>query len=210
LRAVIARGVPVDIYFKKTGNWDKTDRASRAQNAPLREDISELESWRAHVLLVPDTHAKVFIIDEYVLFDGTINPMSHVKNKERIHWWVDPDMVREAIAMHGLDICPACFPPFPVFGSDGASLEARAKFVGAVLREFRQARGLSQDELCTLTGSSQRVVSAIENATHNPTIGSINKLCMGLDLVLVPVPWIAFGAFLKILRVFRTRNRVPK
>jgi transcriptional regulator with XRE-family HTH domain len=60
--------------------------------------------------------------------------------------------------------------------------------IGSLLRQRREASGISQRDLADLTGLSVHTISDIELAKGNPTLEVIGKLCdcLGLELVLQP------------------------
>jgi hypothetical protein len=47
---------------------------------------------------------------------------------------------------------------------------------GTLLRIVRQRRGLSQEELARLAGTSQPVISAYEHGRRDPTFGTLRRL----------------------------------
>lgn len=54
------------------------------------------------------------------------------------------------------------------------------KLVGRNVRQLRQARGLSQEELAFEAGLDRTYVSGIERGVRNPTVTIIGKLARGL------------------------------
>ena len=60
--------------------------------------------------------------------------------------------------------------------------------IGSLLRQRREASGISQRDLADLTGLSVHTISDIESAKGNPTLDVIGKLCdcLGFELVLQP------------------------
>lgn len=55
---------------------------------------------------------------------------------------------------------------------------------GRAVREVRARRGLSQMGLGRAAGSHHNYVGAIERGEINPTLGTIDKLAVGLDMPL--------------------------
>ena len=60
--------------------------------------------------------------------------------------------------------------------------------MGSLLRQRREASGISQRDLADLTGLSVHTISDIECAKGNPTLEVLARLCdcLGLELVLQP------------------------
>jgi transcriptional regulator with XRE-family HTH domain len=77
---------------------------------------------------------------------------------------------------------PRTKPPIKVTGSFGHRI-----------MRFRQARGLTQEELAELLGTSQRVISYYENDAHEPNATMLSKLAEAFgvsvdDLVAIADP----------------------
>lgn len=60
--------------------------------------------------------------------------------------------------------------------------------IAVLLRQRREATGISQRDLAELTDLSVHTISNIERAKGNPTLEVIARLCicLGLELVLQP------------------------
>lgn len=50
------------------------------------------------------------------------------------------------------------------------------------LKEIRNNKHLTQDELAEISGVGQSYISEIENALHNPTVTILILLCLALDV----------------------------
>lgn len=57
-----------------------------------------------------------------------------------------------------------------------------AKYLGQRIRQFRNERHMSQEELSFKAGISAAHLGQIERATKNPTIDTIAKIATALDL----------------------------
>jgi len=60
---------------------------------------------------------------------------------------------------------------------------------GSLLKQRREASGISQKDLAELTGLSVHTISDIELGKGNPTLVVVGKLCECLGLELVLQPW---------------------
>lgn len=58
------------------------------------------------------------------------------------------------------------------------------KAFACVLRQKRQAAGLSQEALAHNVGMSMRYISLLENCRHQPTLDTLKRLSEGLGLSL--------------------------
>ncbi|HPA57254.1 MAG TPA: helix-turn-helix transcriptional regulator [bacterium] len=58
--------------------------------------------------------------------------------------------------------------------------------IGRIINERRKVLDLSQNDLCEIAGISQHTLSAIENGTANPEIGTLVKILdkLGIDIDL--------------------------
>jgi transcriptional regulator with XRE-family HTH domain len=55
---------------------------------------------------------------------------------------------------------------------------------GARLRRLRQARGHSQSSLAAKAGIAQQLIGLLERGRHSPTLTTVNKLAVGLNVSL--------------------------
>lgn len=65
--------------------------------------------------------------------------------------------------------------------SGDVELQPSAAF-GAVLRQHRLAAGLSQEQLGLDSGVQRNFISLIETGQNQPTIGTVFRLAMALDV----------------------------
>ena len=56
------------------------------------------------------------------------------------------------------------------------------KAFGIVLRELRQAKGLTQESLSFNTGFDRTYISLLELGTSSPTLDKIMPICEGLEI----------------------------
>lgn len=62
--------------------------------------------------------------------------------------------------------------------------------VKILLREIRDGRNVSLNDLARLTGLSPQYLSKIENGKSNPTLKTIGDICQGLKIQ--PGDWIIY------------------
>lgn len=58
------------------------------------------------------------------------------------------------------------------------------KEVGQKVREIRQRRGLSQDDLAAMTGLEHSYISYIESGKRNPTLKTLHRIADALKVQL--------------------------
>jgi transcriptional regulator with XRE-family HTH domain len=56
------------------------------------------------------------------------------------------------------------------------------ELVGGNVRRFREAKGLTQEQLADLSGFSQQYISGLERGRRNPTIVSLYELALALGV----------------------------
>lgn len=61
---------------------------------------------------------------------------------------------------------------------------SRGPQFGRHLRSLRRARGLTQDQLAERSGLSADTIRRLEHGSFSPTLDTLRKLCIGLDLLL--------------------------
>ena len=62
------------------------------------------------------------------------------------------------------------------------------RLVGANFARLRRARGLTQEQVETLSGFSQQYLSGLEQGRRNPTIVTLHELAQALDTTPLELP----------------------
>lgn len=70
---------------------------------------------------------------------------------------------------------------------DQTKLQAVAAQIARLLREEREKRGLSMNAVAERSGLSQPMVSLVERELRNPTIDTLLRLAVALELDLADV-----------------------
>ena len=71
----------------------------------------------------------------------------------------------------------------------------------ALIRQKRQEKGISQNQLAKLVGISQPYMNQIETGVRNPTLPTLMKICEILDISLFGKRMRKPGSFLLTKRV---------
>jgi transcriptional regulator with XRE-family HTH domain len=61
-------------------------------------------------------------------------------------------------------------------------MKTTKELLGARIREFRKARGLTQEQLAEMIGVEPRHISRMEGGYHAPTIERLDKLSLALNV----------------------------
>jgi len=126
-------------------------------------------------------------------------------------WWVPPQLSLPGVHAIGSDELAALrehFPTFadlvdegsvvhpPGYGSSGSSLVGGPRVhetdqrlntgrnFGRHVRSLRRARGMTQEVLAERSGLSADTIRRLEHGSFSPSLDTLRKLCVGLDLML--------------------------
>ncbi|KKS13080.1 MAG: Helix-turn-helix domain protein [Candidatus Magasanikbacteria bacterium GW2011_GWA2_41_55] len=57
-----------------------------------------------------------------------------------------------------------------------------SKKLGDNIARIREAKGMSQGDICRITGMDRGYISRVENGSKNPTISNLEKIAKALDV----------------------------
>src|SRR6185437_16341073 len=182
-RAAVDRGVHVCVFIQEPDGWKHRDDPSfplpgyvRTRIKKTMDAIGLLLSVGVHVTLRKDMHEKLFMMDDCVLWDGSLNFLSHYKTTERLNRWVSRAVVMKALIQHDA----LCRTPHARLS------RAQPRFVnlGKHILRRRELLGWSQKQLAARAETSQRTISDLECGTHNVTLDLVGHVCdvLGLDI----------------------------
>lgn len=181
LSECIAKGVRVCVFTQKIDRKFCSDEEYEQKNDALELASQRLRSIGAHVNLVNKIHEKLVLVDENVLWEGSLNPLSHRDTSERMIRWESFQMVCNAVLKHNLNKCLAC---------RKSSCDGNVQnLVGSWIRKRRMQLKLSQSELSNMTKISQHTISKIEQGKYDCRLSTASKILKELDLHFRPVPW---------------------
>ena len=72
--------------------------------------------------------------------------------------------------------------PMQLQDEPGQELESYATYIGAKIREKREAAGLSQQQLEERSGLPQSHISRLENGLHSPSFATLEKIAGALGI----------------------------
>src|SRR5579883_2437079 len=189
------RKVRLCVFVQKPRHWDErhagglpTENSARLKQ--FEAAIELLRSYGAHVNLRIGIHEKLVTIDQSILWDGSLNILSHFDTSERLHRWVSKQKVEEAIRMHKLDSCDECSRDdyFVAFSRDPESVLERIRLVAKSIVKARNADGISQRELASRLKISRASLCRVESGATSVELGTIVRVCQALGLELMAVP----------------------
>ena len=137
-----------------------------------------------HVTLRKSIHEKLAVIDEAILWDGSLNILSQSDSSERMTRLTDSESVLAAIARHKLSSCDTCRI------AQRKGIQSRLVSIGTSVARRRNILRLTQDELAQNLGLSQGVISKVESGEFSTRVTTLIKICDHLGLELRPVLWL--------------------
>jgi hypothetical protein len=192
--ALIVRGVCVTVVLQQPTLWHsrkqpEVDRNERVRMDSLEVLVRDLQSQGVTVILRKRIHAKFVIIDEHILWEGSLNFLSFYKTTEHVRRSFNRKEVREVKVRHNLNQLPGCS------GESNTDESLRQLVVAR-----RQELGIHQDELATAISLGQSDVSRLEKGPAKLLTAGFRRLLVALDLRIVLVPAYLAGtveAFIK-------------
>jgi DNA-binding XRE family transcriptional regulator len=207
-RRIANRGVTVCTYVQEPREWIEGEHPPEAEKPARSRDlrwlIQALQQTGAHVTLRREVHEKLAVIDENILWEGSLNILSYRNTKERMRRWTDPTEVLQAVSQHRLDDCSVCYTNHARYGLGLASMLPPAAAVPLLLRRLadrRAALDLSQGDLAHTCGTTQSVISRIEMGKSNIGLARFLELAHAVDLEPVLVPRLLVPSVLRLLQI---------
>lgn len=161
-----------------TGERLSTRLDQQANNNQLRESLQWLDLLGVHWNLVSRIHEKLAIVDSSILWEGSLNILSHSTTKERMRRFVSETEVACVVKQHHLQ-CNACSVLLAELG------------IGQPIRQVRINRirkKISQRELALNTNLHQSHLTKIEREQSDVHLGTLVKLAAELDMEVVFLP----------------------
>lgn len=186
---LVKRRVTICLFVQEPRFWNASrqglsrDTVSRLDE--LKENLDILEDMRIHVNLEEGIHAKLAVIDESVLWEGSLNILSHTNTLEQMRRITDRGEIDRAA--NQLDRCATCR-----FHSQVVNQEFTPLALARRLKRHRRQEGLSQRQLSRKCGLSTRRLAQIETGLENISIETMQKLATEFGLVPILIPRILF------------------
>lgn len=184
-RACVERHVCICIFLQDQGDC-----------AEFQNCLVHLQNAGVHVNVRPSIHEKMAIIDEQILWDGSLNVLSHRNTRERMTRIQSREMVINAVIEHRVNQCDFCIARRGLLPNGGVTLtaEQQLKLIGQRIQSRRLDLDMTQRELARRASVSQQTVSSLEKGQNNVTLSALCSLCHFLDLEVRPIPWFYLSA----------------
>lgn len=180
IRSCVDRHVCVCVFLQDQGD-----------SAEFHNCVEHLRIAGVHVNIRPLVHEKVVVIDERLLWDGSLNVLSHRNTFERMSRIVSREMAIGAMVEHGLNQCDTCLARRgrPALAG-AATAHDQLALIGRQIQRRRLDSRMTQRELAMRAGVGQQTISDLENGRRlNISLHVICAVCHQLGLELRPVPW---------------------
>ena len=155
LANLIHRNIAVCVFLQQP-NYDELELTldDWIKKEDMKEAIRRLQALGAHVSFKKDVHMKVVVIDKHIVWDGSLNIMSHNNTRERMRRFLKSIEIEEAIRDCGLNDCPTCISIKKELGRSELSTQ---------FRNMRAAVGRSRRDLATSKRLPLVTISRLED-----------------------------------------------
>jgi len=177
LHQAMKRGVSVCVLIQEPRDWNRRHEAAlaAADDAKLKlidAAVELLQSLGIHVTLRPKMHEKLIVIDDRILWEGSMNMLSWFNTTERYRRFSDRAEVAHAIEKHKLLPCRHCVVPT----------------ISEVLSASRLSLGLTQHDVARMAGVHRRVILECEAGKRNTRMGNLERICdaLGFEVQIIP------------------------
>lgn len=181
LEECVERGVKVCVFTQQIEHRYLSEKEFEQKCSELEHASQRLLSVGVHVNTLRGIHEKLVLIDESVLWEGSLNPLSHSNISERMTRWECHQKVREAAFQHNLDKCSSC-----LLTSPQGNIQ---KIVGNFICTRRKQLKITQEELSSMVRICQPDISRIEKGEYDCRVGTVTRILKALQLTLCPLPW---------------------
>src|SRR4030095_2941245 len=212
LRALTNKGVVICVFAQEPRGLADT------ANAPDPEIICSVHQWRSviemlesmgiHVNVRKHIHAKFAVVDDKVLWEGSLNILSHSNTKEHMRRWQSQKEIRAIVEKNSLADCSKCTANHVRFGM-GAKGLPRLAVMGALLKRYRNRQPLSQTDLAKRSRLRQARLSEIEGG-KNITLDTFFAITEGLGVEPVIVPELLIPAVTEFLNNAMGDDETPQ
>jgi DNA-binding XRE family transcriptional regulator len=186
LQGCIRRGIRVCAFIQEPEEWQKSRNYDIS--VQLEAAVKLLRSAGVHITLRRLIHEKLTIIDEVIVWDGSLNILSHSQTSERMTRWVGREKAQSVMLTHRLYDCQECAPSsaFRLFVSNHTT-EVRAKVLGRNIVRVRKSMRLSQRDLAKQARIQQKVLSDVELGKRNVSLQTLSSIGqqIGMEITMV-------------------------
>ena len=208
-KALIIRGRRVCVFTQEPKAWRKRDDSNLADHLQkecrdFTENVKALRAAGVHVTIRHKVHIKANIVDEMILWFGTMNSLSHTRNEESMNCFYSRSHVARMIARYRLDTCEECAasPEYALFKSKRPSVADRIKILWDTLWRRRSQLGLKQADVARRSGVSSGYLSLLLAGKRDCRLEVFLNICNALDCEVVAVPRCLVPAITELMSGF--------
>lgn len=145
--------------------------------------IEWLESQGVHINLRSRIHEKLAVVDKSILWEGSLNILSHRDTKERMRRIRSATEVQTVVQEQRFNECELCAKYLIQTGN---------RNVAETLTKARESESISQRGLAEASGVKQSTISRAELADESVSVGAIRRMACALGFRIMAVPeWMA-------------------
>lgn len=199
------RGVVICLTTQRPGYLDGEQIAEEEPGrVSFQTSMELLNLWRTH-LNQNRFHHKFVLIDDRILYYGSMNIFSHFNTSECMRRTEDKEEIEEAKSKFNLKHCEVCMNENIQLWGDAEEREHAAK-LGILLRKQRKLLKLSLGDLERLSGVTRQTIAAMERG-ENSRLSAYLRVLEALQLRIALVPKDVESAVLNVTRHYW--NEVP-
>lgn len=181
---------------------------SPEQNCTLHEfeaNLEILKFWDVHINLIDKIHSKFAVIDHQILWEGSLNILSHVDGLEHMRRTDNRFEATRILETHSLLNCKTCIDAIGLFcpGYPNPSVKA----LGEGIKRNRIEAGRSLQEMEKQTGIPRKRIGQLERGCG--TIGTLYSILENLNLTQLEVPRYMLAAVAqRLVRALNAEKRM--
>lgn len=189
--SLIDRGVTVCVFVQKPRKPAVQDR--RGVKDEFTYVIESLQDMKIHVNLRSNIHEKLAVVDDAVLWEGSLNILSHANSKERMRRLTSYNEIQNAISQHELFGCESCLINYERYGCGSA------KMLIERLTKIRKTQNISAVEVAEHCGISGSWIARIEKNKRNTSLKTFMDMADKLQVEPILVPKVFVPSILQLL-----------
>lgn len=156
--------------------------------------VEMLRKIGVHVTIRTKRHEKIGIIDDRILWEGSLNPLSHFDTAERMRRFADTEEAKAAIELHGLK-CTVCLENYAQYAGGTSVIR-----LGALFKKRRKNLRMSQRELANRSSVNHMQIGRFEKGAESVSLSVLFRLAEELDVEIIPVPKELIPSVTRLLR----------
>ena len=185
LTRLINSGVVICVVIQRPKYWSAKKEKLWPETVRRIEEVESLiallEKLNIHVSIRTKVHEKIAVIDDFVLWEGSLNFMSHRDTSERMRRFVDRQEIGAAIVQY--DNCRIC-----AVNRKLVKTRYSAYNLAPALERYKRRAGESLRSLSARIGVSACRLSRVKNSQDQLSVDSMKKLAHVIEIESIAVP----------------------